>query len=227
MMDAKTTRSNRKATLARWAVAVLTTLALVVTSATAFAWEPESDYADSTTYMGLSGMYVLTNLGHDYIGQRGSKPIENINSVNDSGGLRFWIGHRPIPYLSLEVAFQWIAAFKVRSDAGKDRVALYSGSLDLKGYPLARLTDKVLEGRLQPYVVVSPMVTGGSVSATKRTRERSSGLLGFAIGVGGGMDYWLNESFSLNIDGRYYWGTGEIQHVDYATFALGARYHFE
>ncbi|MFP6579514.1 MAG: hypothetical protein VCC02_06880, partial [Myxococcota bacterium] len=95
----------------------------------------------------------------------------------------------------------------------------YTGSLDFKGYPLARVLDEVKEGRIQPYVVVSPSVTG--VSGTEINSP-----LAFTIGVGGGVDYWIDSDVSLTLDGRYSWGTSNLKGLDMALFSLGARYHF-
>ena len=218
MLDAYPIRATRpaKRRVAAAAIAVFTFLGL---SPVAAAWEPESDFSESTTYMGLSGVFALTNIG-DEIGQRDSRPIEDINSATESGGLRIWFGARPIPYIAFEVQFQYLAAIQIRTPTDKLFVPVYSGAIDFKGYPFARLTDTVLEGRLQPYLVVSPTVVG-----VDGTEMRSP--IAFAIGVGLGTDYWLNDTFSLNFDARYSFGTGNLQGLDYALFGLGIRYHFE
>ena len=44
--------------------------------------------------------------------------------------------------------------------------------------------------------------------------------------MGLGWDYWFTPEWSLAADARYNWGTSNLKGLDFATFALGARYHF-
>ncbi len=213
MLDACTSRPRGFGLMALFALA-----ALLIAAPAAADWEPESEFAENSTYFGLAGVFALTDIG-DKVGQNGSEPIRGITSAKDSGGVRFWIGHRPIPYLAFEIGFQYIAPIKINATGGRERVSTVTGSLDFKGYPLARVLDEVKEGRIQPYIVVSPSITG--VSGTEINAP-----LAFTIGVGGGVDYWIDSDVSLTLDGRYSWGISDLKGLDMALFSLGARYHF-
>ena len=218
MTHARENTINPSPSPARRGIAAIAAAAMLIAAPAASAWEAESEFAENSSYIGLAGVFALTNFGSK-IGQNGSRPLRDISSASDSGGIRFWIGHRPIPYLAFEVEFQYIAPIKIRYPGNSDRSRIFSGSLDFKGYPLARVLDTVREGRIQPFVVVSPTVTG-------MTGTNIQSPLAFSIGVGAGVDYWLNEDWSLSLDGRYTWGTSNLNHLDFATFGLGARYHF-
>ncbi len=218
MTDARENTFNPSASRAGRGIAAIAAAAMLLAAPAAQAWEPESEFAENSSYIGLAGVAAITNFGSK-IGQNGSRPLENITSASDSGGIRFWIGHRPIPYLAFEVGFQYIAPIKIRYPGNSDRSQIFSGSLDFKGYPLARVLDEVVEGRIQPFLVVAPTVTG-------MTGTNIQSPLAFSIGVGAGVDYWLDEDWSLSLDGRYTWGTSNLNHLDFATIALGARYHF-
>ena len=203
---------------ARRGIAALAAAVSLFAAPLAQAWEPESEFGESNSYIGLAGVFALTDFGSK-IGQNGSRPLRGVTSATDSGGVRLWVGNKPIPYLAFEVEFQYIAPIKIRSPGNSDRSQIFSGSLNFKGYPLARVLDEVMEGRIQPFLVVSPTVSG-------LTGTNIQSPLAFSIGVGAGVDYWLNEDWSLSLDGRYTWGTSNLNHLDFATFALGARYHF-
>ena len=213
MLDACTSRPRGFGLMALFALA-----ALLIAAPAAADWEPESEFAENSTYFGLAGVLALANIG-DKVGQNGSEPIRGISSAKDAFGVRFWIGNRPIPYLAFEIGFQYIAPIQITASGGRESVSTYTGSLDFKGYPLARVLDEVKEGRIQPYVVVSPSITG--VSGTEINSP-----LAFTIGVGGGVDYWLDSDVSLTLDGRYSWGTSNLRGLDMVLVSLGARYHF-
>jgi hypothetical protein len=120
----------------------------------------------------------------------------------------------------LQIDFQYVAPVKFESTSnGTQRIPIYTGSLTLKGYPLAKLLESTLEGRLQPFVKVSPSVSGLAHTPIKTP-------IAFTVGVGGGTEYWLNESFTVNIEGAYWWGTAALKHLNYGTLSLGAAYHF-
>ena len=44
--------------------------------------------------------------------------------------------------------------------------------------------------------------------------------------VGGGLDFFINEAFSVGIEGNYTAGIEDVNEVNYYNFILGASYHF-
>ena len=138
--------------------------------------------ATSTTwvsYVGISGLGALMDLSST-LGDPGSAPIRGISSVRDSGGFRISAGTHVTPWAALQIDFQYVAPVKFESTSnGTQRIPIYTGSLTLKGYPLAKLLESTLEGRLQPFVKVSPSVSGLAHTPIKTP-------IAFTIGVGGG-----------------------------------------
>ena len=192
-------------------------LALLFSGSGAQAWD--SDFYDRDSYIVISGLGVLTNLGKR-VGDKGSEPLRGVTSVKDSGGFRITAGTHVSPWAALQLDFMYIAPIKMRtSNHGSQEIPVYTGSLTLKGYPLAKVLESTLEGRLQPFVKVSPSVAGLAHTPIKTP-------VAFMIGVGGGTEYWVSENVTLNLEGAYWWGTAALKKLDYGTLSLGAAYHF-
>lgn len=49
---------------------------------------------------------------------------------------------------------------------------------------------------------------------------------GASFRAGLGIDYYVNEDFSLELEGAYTGGLGSVDHVRYTTIAFGILYHF-
>ena len=190
---------------------------LVVGTSPAAAWD--SDFYETGSYIGVSGIGLFTNFGSE-LGQSGNRPITGITSADDSGGFRLSAGTHLNPWAALQIDFHYIAPVKLQSStSGSHELAIYTGSITAKGYPLAKILESTLEGRLQPFVKVSPSVSGLTGSPIKTP-------IAFTIGVGGGTEYWITDSVTLNVEGAYWWGTASLNHLEYGTVALGAAYHF-
>ena len=48
----------------------------------------------------------------------------------------------------------------------------------------------------------------------------------FNIGLGGGVAYWVHDSWTLHTEGQYAWSFGTIDGLNFATINFGAAYHF-
>ena len=190
---------------------------LVVGASSAVAWE--SDFYETGSYIGVSGVGVFTNFGSE-LGQSGNRPITGITSANDSGGFRLSAGTHITPWTALQMDFQYVAPIKLRSSiSGSHEIAIFTGSATFKGYPLAKILESTLEGRLQPFIKVSPSISGLTGAPIKTP-------IAFTIAVGGGTEYWITDTVTLNIEGAYWWGTASLNHLEYGTLALGVAYHF-
>ena len=110
---------------------------LLLSTSTASAWE--SDFYDMGSYVGISGLGAIMDLGST-LGDPGSAPIRGISSVKDSGGFRISAGTHVTPWAALQIDFQYVAPVKFESTSnGTQKIPIYTGSLTLKGYPLAKL----------------------------------------------------------------------------------------
>jgi hypothetical protein len=47
-----------------------------------------------------------------------------------------------------------------------------------------------------------------------------------AINFGGGFDYYVNDQVSLGLDGKYVWGTGDLEAIEYFVGTINAAFHF-
>jgi opacity protein-like surface antigen len=191
-------------------------LGLIPSSGAQADWE--SDYQQPNTYWGILGSVFIPNYGSQ-IGEEGSDPYTGVTDSEIGGGLRGFFGQRVHPYAAFEVTFDWLTGIEFDSDQGKQDISFLKCAIQLKGYPLAKPLDTVLEGRLQPYIVVSPGV-GAALDSTLKT------AIHFNIGLGGGVAYWVHDSWTLHTEGQYAWSFGTIDGLNFATISFGAAYHF-
>ena len=47
-----------------------------------------------------------------------------------------------------------------------------------------------------------------------------------AINLGGGLDYYVTDQFSLGLDGKYVGGTGDLEAIEYFVGTINAAFHF-
>ena len=47
-----------------------------------------------------------------------------------------------------------------------------------------------------------------------------------AINLGGGLDYYVTDQFSLGLDGKYVAGTGDLDAIEYFVGTINAAFHF-
>jgi hypothetical protein len=47
-----------------------------------------------------------------------------------------------------------------------------------------------------------------------------------AINLGGGLDFYITDQFSLGLDGKYVGGTGELEAIEYFVGTINAAFHF-
>ena len=199
-------------------IALALGLALIPSSRAQAEWE--SDYHTTSTYWGLVGSLAIPNFS-DRIGQAGHRPYDGVMNATNGGGLRVFFGYRVHPYAAFEVAFDWLTGlgFTSTSTAGKQDIGVLKGSIIFKVYPLAKPLDTVLDGRLQPYVYLAPGVAGATSSNLKTP-------IHFNIGIGGGVEYWLNDTWTVHTEAQYAVSFGTIKDLDYTTVSAGAAYHF-
>ena len=210
------TRTSGSALLA--AFAGLAALLLVPFDAAHADWE--SEYHEPGTYWGLSGNLVVPSIGAT-IGQEGSRPYVGVTDVSSAnGGMSVWFGYRIHPYVAIEVAADWFHSLEFDSVSdGQQKIDVFTGSVVFKGYPLAKLLDTVLDGRVQPYAYFAPGIAGATATTIKTP-------IHFTLAVGGGVDVWINTSWSVQVDAKHNWSFGNIDGLDFTTIGFGGAYHF-
>ncbi len=200
-------------------IALATALALVLVPLATAQADWESDFHETNTYWGLQVNIAVPDFGSK-IGENSSRPYLAVSDVTDvAGGLRLFFGYRVHPYAAIGMSLDWTGGVDFDSTAGKQDVDIFTGSINIKGYPLAKWLDTVAEGRIQPYFHLSPGFIGLNNSDIKTP-------LHLKFGIGGGVDYWVNESWTVHTDVEHVWSFGTLNGLDFTTIGIGGAYHF-
>ena len=211
------TRGDRAMSRSR-ALTFTAAIALLLIPLSSAHAELESDYIEPNTYWAIFGNVAIPNYGSQ-IGVEGNRPYTGVNDSSTAGGLRILFGYRVLPWMAWEVAADWIGGVNFSHDGGRAELNVFTGNVQIKGYPLTNLLDKVVEGRIQPYVYVAPGIIGAAGSSIQTPMH-------FNLGLGGGVDFWLNESWTIAADAKYTWAFGNLNKLNFATIGVGAAYHF-
>ena len=135
----------------------------------------------------------------------------------DAGPFRFdpaygfdvWGGYRFHPNFSGELQLEYLNGFTLLGPI-KFQAITFTGNL--KAY--------LLTGRWQPFALV------GLGLGWQEENFTSIGATGFAARFGGGLDYYLTEKLSLDINAAYILQTGSLSGSDYTSLVIGAQYRF-
>ena len=87
------------------------------------------------------------------------------------------------------------------------------------------------------YNIITPFVIvgGGFMHADADYKFSGAGLsidssadeTDFCAKIGGGFDFFFNESFSVNLEGNYTSGFGDLDGIEYFHFILGGAFRFD
>ena len=135
--------------------------------------------------------------------------LTGASDYDPSLGLDATFGYRFQPLFSVEAEFEWMAEFCCSPDL-EGRLLTANGRL----YPL--------HGRLQPNLLV------GLGAMNVESRESNQDV-GFVMRFGGGIDFYVTESFVLYLDATYVLSEGDdrfVSALDYGSFGWGFRYRF-
>ena len=133
---------------------------------------------------------------------------------DDAWGLNAFAGYRFMRYIALEGNFNWYDDFE--SDSTNADVEIRTLMLDLKAmYP-------VYNDRLVPYLRAG----GGYMDAKASAGSLDASNEDFAFNLGGGLDYYVTDQVSIGLDGKYVWGTGDLDAVEYFVGTINAAFHF-
>lgn len=168
-------------------------------------------------YVGLSGLYVFKNLDTDHTKAKFSGPVDI--DFDNSWGVQGRMGYVVNKFLSVEALAEYVAPFKAETGGNKDHLDVFNGTLNAKiTWPLH---EKVI-----PYAVLGLGVMNAYEKIQYGGAESKTSNWGASFRGGIGADYYITPAVSLNIEGAYIRGMGDVDHVRYITVGLGAAYHF-
>jgi len=212
-------------------IALLTCLLLLVAApdARAEGGRAAPDYA-------RSGWYTGAGFSVGFEAFSGIKEIEQALGYNVTVGNAFGInaraGYRLFPWLAVEGQFEWLSSFGYTAedvllpgetdprDVTLQQVEDYTLTVNAKAYPLT--------GRVQPFGLIG---LGGMLAKNTRNPQLISGkktvdLGGFVARFGGGVDYYLDESWILTADISYLVTTGNVEDTNRTSLGIGFQYRF-
>lgn len=160
--------------------------------------EQGPDYAATGPYAGLGVAFAWDNF---------NTPID----FDPAYGFDAWGGYRFLPFMAAELQIEYLNGFDfIVTDA---EAVTFTGNL--KAYlPLGRVQPFVLAGIGLGYVK-------NSVAGIKIASDTA-----FAARFGGGIDFWLTESWALQASTSYVLQTGDLDGLDYVSLLLGAQFRF-
>ena len=221
----ETQRMNRFERMLR-SLIWLSCAGLILHAGTAFAqWdddEEDLDFAASGPYVALAWVAVAPTNFQDTVGQPFEKTggYTNVRGTKATGnGLQFRLGARAIDWLGYELEFEWISNVDFDSDQGEVNPELFTTTMNAKIFALHALLNGVHQGRIQPYLL-------GGLGAMAAANIDISTPVAFAGRAGLGVDYFLNDALSVNLDGSYVWPIQNLEGFEYFSLGLGLRYHF-
>jgi opacity protein-like surface antigen len=207
---------------------VLTCLLLLIAVAPARAEGPDAGYD-----FARSGWYLGAGVSIGFEAFSGIAEMEDSLDTNVKVGNAFGVnaraGYRLFPWLALEGQFEWLSSFNYIAedvlppgetdvrDATFAEVEDYTLTVNAKGYPLT--------GRVQPFGLVG---LGGMLAKNtlRFQNDRTVDVGGFVARFGGGVDYYLDESWILSADVSYLLTTGNVEDTDRVSLGIGIQYRF-
>jgi opacity protein-like surface antigen len=174
-------------------------------------------FAMSVFFMLAAGVVSAvepTNHGHTggYFGVNGSYSFDNSKDLAgaqtfDSGGASAWLGYRIGQVVGLELQGEW--------QNGLKEIDGWSLIANLNWYPLQYWRPGEF---IQPF-----LVTGVGIIVANLRPGKSTDLNG-AFRLGGGVDFYVHEHWSIRLKGEWVTGVGRLSDVRYAPISLGVQY---
>ena len=162
----------------------------------------KADPAEKGFYLGGGATYAWENFDD-----------EGLN-FDDTWGLNAFAGYRFIKYLSMEGNYNWYSDFE--SDRFDADLKVWTLMFDLMPmYPL-------MNDRFVPYARIG----GGYMDAEANAGPFDVSDSDFAWNLGGGFFVFATDNLSLGLDGKYVWGTGDMDGIDYFVGTARVAFHF-
>lgn len=183
-----------------------------------------SEYAREGWYLGASVAGAsYTGVATEAMQRAGTLTGELVGATVDSAaGINARGGYRLHPRVALEAQFEWLTDVdvdivgNVEQDAALT-VSSWTTTLNGKGY--------IFTGRFQPFLAVG--VGAISVDVTDRMGlDLRNDDVGFVLRMGGGMDFYINPKWLIELDLSYVlptWGTAPFTYI---SGGIGVGYRF-
>ncbi len=151
--------------------------------------------------------------------------VTNVNVDSDNAwGLNLFVGYRFMRYLAIEGNFNWYDDFEIDVDGNVFGIPI-SGEFDIEIWTLIidlKAMYPVFNDRLVPYLRLG----GGFMEAEIDGEGLDEDENDFAWNFGGGVDYFLTDLVSLGLDGKYVWGTDDLDDLQYFVGTVRIGFHF-
>jgi opacity protein-like surface antigen len=173
--------------------------------------DAEAGPAETGFYIGGGASYAWENFDTDDIEDMGF----NV-SVDDAWGLNAFAGYRLMRHLAFEGNFNWYDDFDMDVNGFDFEVKIWTLMLDLKTmFP-------VYNDKLVPYIRFGGGYMDAEIDAGSIDDDESD----FAWNLGGGIDFFATDRISLGLDGKYVWGTGDLDELEYFVGSALVAFHF-
>jgi len=171
----------------------------------------QAQMKDTGAYIGAAASYVWENFESDFDtdslpGGGGDVKIDNAYGVNLYAGYRF------VKFFSAEANFNWYDSFDVKTGSGTYDLDIWTLMID------GKLMCPLFDARFVPYFRFG----GGFVSTELENEDEED----FGWNLGGGLDFFITPSVSIGVDGKYVWGTGDLDELEYFVGTMGIGFHF-
>lgn len=177
-------------------------------------------------FLGGGATYAWENFDDDDIEDLNNDPdISGLTAdFDDAWGLNLFAGYKFMRYLAIEANYNYYEDFDLDVDARVFDIPV-SLEFDVEVWTLTAdliAMYPVYNDRLVPYLRLG----GGYMDAEIEGYGADEDESDFAFNLGAGIDYYFNESVSLGFDGKYVWGTGDLDELEYFVGAIRLGFHF-
>lgn len=172
---------------------------------------------DKKYYVGISGVYALENLDEQQTKDKFTGPITI--DFDDSWGVQVRGGYIISNIYTVEAMFEYIAPFDAMTGSNTDELDVKNLTVNLK------VTCPANES-IVPYLIAGAGVMNAHEDITFNGANSETSDWGLGIRGGIGVDFYVNDEFSMELEGVYTGGFGEVDHIKYTVFSLGIAYHF-
>jgi opacity protein-like surface antigen len=213
-------------------------------AAPAKAATPEPDFGRDGFYAGLNMVYAVPyfedHVENIIVATRASNPNQTCGTcvfladVDPSVGFNARFGYRFLRHFAIEGQFEWLDQFTIQiketttGQGGTDASTIggYTVTLDAKLYPFT--------GRFQPFVDLGL----GLIDLDSRDNQTivvSSVAYGPEVNLndhelvarfGGGLDFYINETWGMNFTASYVTPAATLHHFNYTSLNAGFFYRF-
>ena len=165
-----------------------------------------------------------------YVGVAGSNQginfDDNVVDWDDSTwGVNAKFGYRLTPAVSFQFDVDWIPDVDgiLKSDPSLGaEVEVQTAILSFKGYfPTSK--------PVKPFIIAGFGIMHYDVDLNDKTlplTEFKDDETDLCLKIGAGIDVFINQSFSIGLEGNYTAGRDKVEDVEYWNLSLGAAYHF-